>query len=215
MSYIKPRLSKKQFRLKLLALVAYFSATMLVWRYFSHLHTDPIVWNKLVRMSNGNRPGKVKDFLDIMYQNLPGVLGVTTLGTQLESIVSRLRPDVLFVGEADSEDVEASCPDGYVWVGGTLKSKKEEIRMSAIVQDKLPFKTFRVNTLIPAVGLQVGEWKLLGIYREWAMCGDQTTKSKDHQVDRLTDFKDYWLKVKGKSACFGDFNFDPLSLSRF
>ena len=62
-------------------------------------------WNKLMHMANGNKmskPVKVKDFLDVMYQNLPGSLGVTTLGTQLDSIVSRLKPDVLFVGEADS-----------------------------------------------------------------------------------------------------------------
>ena len=39
--------------------------------------------------------------------------------------------------------------------------------------------------------LEVGEWKLIGIYREWALCGDQTTMSKDQQIDRLTDFVNF------------------------
>ena len=169
-------------------------------------------WNRLMHTLNGNKmskPAKIKDFLDVMYQNLPGTLGVTTLGTQLDSIVSRMKPDVLFVGEADSEDIKAACPEGYVWVGGNLKSKIQEIRVSAIVREKIPFKSFNIKTKVPAVGLKVGEWRLIGIYREWALCGDQTTKSKDQQIDRLTDFVNYWSGIKSKSACLGDFNFDP------
>ena len=52
---------------------------------------------------------------------------MSSLGTQLDSIVSRMKPDVLFVGEANSEDIKAACPEGYVWVGGNLKSKIQEI----------------------------------------------------------------------------------------
>ena len=195
--------------------MGHFTATMLVWRHYYFLHTASIVWNKLVRMSNGNRPGKVKEFLDIMYQNLPGVLGVTTLGTQIESIISRLKPDVLFIGEADSDLVRTVCPDGYVWVGGNLKAKKEEIRVPVLVNDKIPFKQFKIDTQVPAVGLKIGEWKLVGIYREWALCGDQTTKSRELQVNRLQNFVDYWLTLKGKGVCLGDFNFDPFPTTEY
>ena len=202
------RQSRSRISRMLRAIIAYYTATMLVWCTLTKLHTDPIDWNRMMHLSMGNRPGKVKDSLDVMYQNLPGVLGVVTLGTQLDSIVKRLNPDVLFVGEADGDNVKAACPNGYVWVGGTLKSKKELIRVSALVRNNIPFKTFKVDTKVPAVGLKVGEWKLVGIYREWALCGDQDTKSKDQQIDRLKNFVDYWLKLKGKSICIGDY-IDP------
>ena len=96
---------------------AILTATALVWCFSDLVHTDSIAWNRYMHSINGNRPGKVKDFGDIMYQNLPGTLGVDTLGTQLSSIVERIKPDVLFVGEAHSENVKAACPDGYNWVG--------------------------------------------------------------------------------------------------
>ena len=49
----------------------------------------------------------------------------------------------------------------------------------------------------------------MGIYREWAVEGNQDTKSKEQQVERLTDFVDYWLKVRCKCICVGNYNFDP------
>ena len=191
-------------------LAPHYSATMLDWWHCctDHLHTDSVAWNKLIRIVNGNK-GKVKDFLDVMYQNLPGSLGVVALGNQLDSIVERIHPDVLFVGEADSEDVKAACPEGYIHAGGGLKTKKAMIRVSALVKDTIPFKTFKVVTQIPVVGLKIGEWKMLGIYREWSKCGDQTTKSREQQTERLEDFVEYWLTIKCKSICIGDFNFDP------
>ena len=187
---------------------ATLTATPLVCGNLTKLQTDSVSWNHFMRMINGNK-GKVKDFLDVMYQNLPGVLGASTLGTQIESIVSRMNPDILFIGEADSENVKQDCPDGYVYVGGSLKTKKEDIRVSVIIRDNIPFKTFKVNTLIPVVGIKVGEWRLLGIYREWALCGDQTTKTREQQIDRLKDFVDYWQTIRSKAICIGDFNFDP------
>ena len=211
---VKKQMSKKQnlrmkYKTKNLATMAILTATILVWCYSVALHTDSASWNKFMHLSNGNRSGKVKDFIDVMYQNLPGVLGVPTLVTQLVSIVKRMRPDVLFIGEADSDDIKAACPEGYNWVGGSLKNKKESIRVSAIVREDLPYKTFKINTLVPAVGLKIGEWKVVGIYREWSMCGDQSTKTKELQVERLRDFVDYWLTVRCKCICVGDFNFDP------
>ena len=192
------------------AILAVFTATILAWCYSSSFQTDADSWNKFMHLSNGNRPGKrVKDYLDVMYQNLPGVLGVDILSTQITGIVERMHPDVLFIGEADSENVKAACPDGYNWVGGCLKNKIELIRVSALVRETVPFQTFKVNTMVPVVGLKIGEWKLLGVYREWALCGDQTTKAKEQQVERLDDFVNYWLKVKTKCICVGDFNFDP------
>ena len=63
--------------------------------------------------------------------------------------------------------------------------------------------------------LEVGEWKLIGIYREWALCGDQTTMSKDQQIDRLTDFVNFWSGIKTKYVFLGDFNFDPFTDSDY
>ena len=187
-----------------------YSATMLDWWHCctNHLHTDSIAWNKSIRIVNGNK-SKVKDFLDVMYQNVPGSLGVVNLSNQLDSIVERIHPDILFVGEADSEDVKAACPEGYIYVGGDLKAKKDLVRVSALVKDNIPFKKIKTNTKIPVVGLKIGEWHLLGVYREWALCGDQSTKSREMQVERLENFVEYWLTIRCKSICIGDFNFDP------
>ena len=96
------------------------TATFLDWCHCTHLHTDAnMTGNFWMRMSNGN--GKVKDELDIQYQNIPGSLGVQEVGTVLDTMVSRLKPDVLFLGEVDSSLTKAACPDGYSWVGGHLK----------------------------------------------------------------------------------------------
>ena len=165
-----------------LAIKAYSTATLLDWCYCTNLHTEPAAWNKYMCLSNGNGPGKVKQYLDVLYQNLPGSLGAEKVGTQLDSITKRYKPDVLFIGEADGDDVKSGCPDGYSWVGGSLKAKKDLIRVSAIVNDKIPFKTFHIKTKVPAVGLKIGEWKLIGIYREWALQGDQETKSCEQQI---------------------------------
>ena len=185
------------------------TATMLDCCLSDLVHTDAVSWNKYMRMSNGNGPGKVKDFVDCMYQNLPGVLSVPILGTQLGTIVTRMNPDVLIVGEADSENVKAACPDGYNWVGGSLKNSKKTIRVSALVKENLPYKTFTVRTKVPVVGLKIGEWRVLGIYREWALEGDKDTKARELQIERLSNFVDYWLTVRCKCICIGDFNFDP------
>ena len=208
------RIDKETSSIKQRTSKVYSTATELVWCDLSKLQTDSIAWNRFMRLSNGNGTGKakvkVKAFLDIMYQNLPCTLATSTVGTQLETLVTRYKPDILFLGEADGEDVKAGCPEGYAWVGGSLKSKKNLIRVSAIVNDKIPFKTFNIKTKVPAVGIKVGEWKIVGVYREWALEGDQSTKSREQQIDRLQDFVSYWLTLKGKTCCLGDFNFDPL-----
>ena len=124
---------------------AVFTATMLVWCYSNSLHSDAVYWNQFMHASTGNK-SNVKEYVDVMYQNLPGVLGVANLGTQLESIVERIKPDVMFVGEADGGNIKAACPEGYNWVRGGLKNKIEIIRVSALVRENVPFKTFRINT---------------------------------------------------------------------
>ena len=84
-----------------------------------------------------------------------------------------------------------------------------------LIKDNIPFKTFKIDTMVPAVGLRIGEGKCLGIYREWSLCGDQDTKAKEMQVERLNDFVNYWLTISCKAICLGDFNFDPFPTSEY
>ena len=163
-----------------------------------------------MRMTNGNRVGNCKDSLDIFYQNLPCTLSAESVGTQLDSLVERFKPDILFIGEADSDLVRSACPEGYTFVDGNIKGRVKVTRVSAIVNNSISHKTFKINTLVPAVGISIGEWKLIGVYREWAKEGMQETKSKEEQCERLQDFTDYWTKITNKAAVFGDFNFDPI-----
>ena len=165
-----------------------------------------------MRMINGNRSGnKAKESIVVLYQNLPGSMGESQIGAHLDTMTERFKPDVLFVGESEGQLVKSACPDGYNWYGGKLKhGKRGLVRVSALVSDRLSCKTFNVNTKIPSVGIKVGQWKFIGVYREWSLEGDQVTKTKVEQVERLQDFVNFWLSVKGKAAVVGDFNFDPI-----
>ena len=147
------------------------TATFLDWCLCYYLQTDAyMTGNKWMRMSNGN--GKVRDECDIQYQNIPGTLGSQEVGTILDTMVARLKPDILFIGEADSTVTKAACPEGYVWVGGKLKGKTEKIRMSAIISNRVQYKVMKTETEVPAVTLKVMDWNIVGIYREWAPQGD-------------------------------------------
>ena len=75
---------------------ATLTATYLDWCLCTKLQTGSadtanfacnFVSNHWMRMSNGN--GKVKDTLDIQYQNIPGTLGVEEVGTVLDTLISR------------------------------------------------------------------------------------------------------------------------------
>ena len=218
-SISKPK-NKRKFHQQAIRYKNTVTATMLDWRLCA-IQTDakPVAcnvvrfshksWNHLIRSINGNRSGKVQKSLTVMYQNLPCTLNVTSLGTLLGSLVERLSPDILFVGEANSEDVRVACPGGYAWLSGHQKVNREDVRVSALVRETVKFKVKKIKTKVPAVGVKVGQWLLVGAYREWAECGDQTQKSRAQQEARLRDFADYWLKIKGKTAILGDFNFDP------
>ena len=53
------------------------------------------------------------------------------------------------------------------------------------------------------------------LYREWAHCGDQTTKSPQQQLSRWTTFVERWQKLRGtKSLVMGDCNYDYWSLGQ-
>ena len=187
---------------------ATLTATYLDWCICARLQTDSMitfVGNQWMRMSNGN--GKVKDTLDILYQNIPGTLGAEEVGTVLDTLISRLEPDVLFLGEVDSTLTKATCPDGYEWVGGNLKGETEKIRMSAIVKNGLIYKKMKFTSKVPTVTLHINDWRLLGVYREWSFKGDRGTKTKELQTERFEDFTCKWKNIKTKSIVLGDFNF--------
>ena len=65
-------------------------------------------------------------------------------------------------------------------------------------------------TDIPTVAIKIMDWRIAGIYREWALQGDPETKSKELQVKRFESFVAAWQKITTKSIILGDFNFDPL-----
>lgn len=132
------------------------------------------------------------------------------VGTQLDSITERFKPDILFIGEIDSDLVKSGCPDGYTFVDGNIRGRVKTTRVSALVSISIVHKTFKINTLIPAVGITVVEWRFIGLYREWAKEGMQETKSKEEQCERLLSFTDYLTRIAKKAAVFGDFNFDPI-----
>ena len=70
------------------------TATILAWLTLADIQTDALDWghstisNKWMSMSNGN--GKMSNELDVMYQNVPGSLGVEEVGVILDTLVATL-----------------------------------------------------------------------------------------------------------------------------
>ena len=157
--------------------------------------------NKYMRMYNGNK--RIK----IYYQNVPGTLSKQNLITTIESLIDRLDPDVLAIAEPAYEDLDHDWYP-YSLVKGYIQNGKK-IRLNVLVKSNISFTQNHWNVEVPHVNLCIGGWMFTFAYREWAKCGDQLTKSMDHQLERWEKFVGRWSKEKGsKRMVMGDLNFD-------
>ena len=157
--------------------------------------------NKFMKMTNGNRK------LKIYYQNIPGTLSKQNMLTTIESLLSRLDPDLLAIAEPKFEDIDIDWYP-YILVKGHIKNGKN-CRLNLLIKSDLQFVQTRWSVEIPHVAVKVEGWLLVACYREWAKCGDQDTKSIDMQLERWSKFVSRWSKEKGKrKMVFGDMNFD-------
>ena len=153
--------------------------------------------NEEMRVVNGNRRQSTP-FLDICHQNIPGNCTVEQIQVYVDLIIRRYRPAVLVVSEVSTEKMQNVVVDDYVWVQGKQKDFKT-CRVSLFVQSCMPMEELEVVCEVPVVGVKMGEYNILGVYREWAHRGDQNTRSIPMQVSRSKTFVQELKKVKGKT----------------
>ena len=126
---------------------------------------------------NGNGPTL---FVDCLHQNIPGTTSVENITINLEIIVRKYRPAVLIVSEVSTERMQHVVLDGYAWYRGNKLGHKEA-RVSLFVQTGLPHEDLELqHCQIPLVGIKMGDYSVLGCYREWA-----TQKIKDLYYDEI------------------------------
>ena len=165
--------------------------------------------NKYMKMYNGN----IKE-LKIMYQNIPGTLSNYNLIATIQSLLDRHQPDVLALAEPSTNDLEIDWYP-YVLVPGKIQNGKN-IRLNVLVRANVNFKVSYWRVEIPHAVISILDWSVVFAYREWAKCGEQSTRPLQMQLDRWTGFVERWSKEKGKKKMvIGDLNFDYYSTDGF
>ena len=63
------------------------------------------------------------------------------------------------------------------------------------------------NVKIPNIGITVGKWKTVGVYREWSAGADMKTLAVPQQEERWKQFVSSWSKLRSKwTVLMGDIN---------
>ena len=143
---------------------------------------------------NGNISKKT---LDVAFQNVPGTLSHINKVTTIQSLVCRYQPDVLGLAEPSTDDLDITWPD-YTLVPGTVNNgNKNNTRLNILIKNDIQYKQISWDTDVPHCVLEVKDWLIVMVYREWAKLGDQQTKSIDLQFQRWKTFVTNWKKQKG------------------
>ena len=119
-----------------------------------------------MQMIDGN-----KKHLDVYYQNIPGTLSHDNKIATLKSLLSRENPDVLAVAEPTTSDLDIDWQD-YILVPGHIQNGTI-CRLNLLVKNDLKFSQTRWQVDIPHMILEVHGWKIIALYREWALAGNQ------------------------------------------
>ena len=165
--------------------------------------------NKMQRAYNGNSQSQIS----IFHQNVPGTrFTFKDQITAIETVLSKLKCDILIVSEMDTELACSWDYPGYTAFKGHLKGASL-VRVSAIVRTTLAPVVTHLDVEVPnvVVNFKINniQHRVTGVYREWNYGGKESDK-KDQEV-RWTQFEDAWLlnNRRCKNSCLlGDLNFD-------
>ena len=153
-------------------------------------------------MCNGNR-----NKLKIVYQNVPGTLSKVNMITTIQSLLDRIDPDVLAIAEPDTQDIDIDWSP-YILIPGKIKNGTN-MRLNILIKSDLKFTQTSWRVEVPNLTIEVAGWKFIFAYREWAKCGNQTTKTLACQEERWQGFVERWGKERGKrTILMGNLNFD-------
>ena len=162
--------------------------------------------NKLKHAEEGNK--KQDRFqLRTYFINIPGMIQRMSVESAIMNIVYDARPDILYVGEVDAKLLSGVVIDGYDFVPGMNQNLKKQ-RISVYVKSNLSYEVWSIErVLIPNIGIKVGKWRTLGLYREWSAGADMTTMATKLQEQRWRKFILEWTKLRSKWVCvLGDVN---------
>ena len=125
----------------------------------------------------------------------------------IESLLDRLQPDVLAIAEPSYEDLDIQW-DSYQLLKGYIQ-KGSKIRLNILIKNNIKFTQSYWRVEVPNLTLKLDDWTITFAYREWAKCGDQSSKTMVHQMERWSKFVMRWSQEKGKRRMLmGDLNFD-------
>ena len=166
--------------------------------------------NKRMRAYNGNNFQRQISFF---HQNVPGkTKSPADQICEIETVISKLCPDVLIVSEADTNLVCNWDYPGYKSFRGHLKGGSL-VRVSAVVKASLlPVVTHldvEVPNVVVSFKIDNQQYRCTGVYREWNFSGKKSAM-KDQEV-RWTQFEDAWYtnNRRCKNSCLlGDLNYD-------
>ena len=175
--------------------------------------------NKYMKMYNGNG----KKVLNVYHQNIPGVtMSDEMVKINLELILEKYRPDVLFISEISPDRVKnLNIPD-YDHICGNVDIKDiKEPRMCALVSKRVRYKIFEIKTQIPCVGIEINNTKVIGLYREWFnIVKDPNnpkkfkTSSYNNPQKRLKTLTSVLKSLSGHVVVTGDFNWCAIDTIR-
>ena len=156
--------------------------------------------NWWMKMTMGNRK-----YLDILYQNIPGILSIEDKRNIILRILSSRNPDALAIAEPLVTEMNFNV-DGYKFVKGTINGGK--IRLGCFIRKNLDYTVEKWNLDLPTVVIQTGSIKIVFTYREWSKGGDMTTNSLHLQEQRWIQFLNKVSQYQtGEVLIMGDMNY--------
>ena len=175
--------------------------------------------NKYMKMCNGNG----KKVLNIYHQNIPGVtMSDEMVKINLELILEKHRPDVLFISEISPDRIKnLNIPD-YDHICGNIDIKNiKEPRMCVLVSKRVKYKIIEIKTQIPCVSIEINNTKIIGLYREWFnIVKDPNnpkkfkTSSYNNPQKRLKTLTSVLKSLAGHVVVIGDFNWCAIDTIR-
>ena len=190
--------------------------TMCLWKYGLH---NGLSNNKYMKMYNGNG----KKVLNIYHQNIPGVtMSDEMVKINLEIILDKYKPDVLFISEISPDRIENLNFLDYELVRGIIDIKDvKEPRMCVLVSQRVRHKVIEIKTQIPCVCIEINNTKVIGLYREWSnIVRDPKdpkrfkTSEYNNPQKRLKTLTSVLRRLSGSITIVGDFNWCAIDTIR-
>ena len=167
----------------------------------------------MVHVETGNIPK-----FTVMSQNIPKGISPDDKVIEIQQILLRFSPDVIFIAEARADEVGAGAYDGYVFAPGHLENGKNSPRISVLYKSSLQvLDVVHLREEVPNVHLKIQfgseMYSVSSGYREWSYDGVLRNRNEELQEQRWRSFLAAWHTTFGRlknKLILGDFNISML-----